>query len=117
MKFVGIPILLSVLLLLSTSVYFVMHQNNSRFINLESELKDSLCLNIDVVQVGHAYPSFDLYAQNICVKPKRFTLIFKSLPDNPSNTFISQCLGPNQEEYTPLIFQFSTITQTFQEDC
>ncbi|KAL4449844.1 hypothetical protein ABPG74_008217 [Tetrahymena malaccensis] len=117
MKLVGIPILLSILLLLSTSVYLVMHKNSSRQINLLSELEDQICLDIEVVQVGHAYPTFDLYASNICEKPKRFTLIYNTVPGSASKKFVSQCLVQNQKEDTPLLYQLSTVTQTFQEDC
>ncbi|KAL4501573.1 hypothetical protein ABPG72_018624 [Tetrahymena utriculariae] len=49
MKFTGIPILLLVLLFLSTSMYLVMHQNKIKFINLYSELEDISCLNIEII--------------------------------------------------------------------
>ncbi|EAS06198.1 transmembrane protein, putative (macronuclear) [Tetrahymena thermophila SB210] len=116
MKLIGIPIFLSVLLLLSASAYLVIHKNSSILINLESGFEYSSCLNIEIVQVGHAYPTYDLYALNICEKPKRFTLVY-SFAGNPPKTFVSQCLEQNQKEDTPLIYQFSVVTKSSQEDC
>ncbi|EAS06199.1 transmembrane protein, putative (macronuclear) [Tetrahymena thermophila SB210] len=116
MKLIGIPILLSVLLLLSASAYLVMHQNSSRMINLESGFKDTSCLDVEIVQVGHAYPTYDLYAVNICEKPKRFTLVY-NIPGYPSKTFKSECLEQNQKEDTPLLYNLSVVSKSFQEDC
>ncbi|KAL4454383.1 hypothetical protein ABPG73_019862 [Tetrahymena malaccensis] len=89
MKSVGIAILLSILLLLCTSVYLVMIQNYSRQINLQSELGLPSCLKTETVEINRQFHISDLYVQNTCQKPQRFTVVFQRIP---YTTFVSQLM-------------------------